>query len=114
MTWIIGIVSGIIILFLSALLMGLVGLLLKVAVKYVMGIAYIIACVVLGFMASDNGFDFEEILLSAFLLSCFAFPLFITALSFIVAMEYGESETKITALQEKVEVLTRQVEARSA
>lgn len=110
MSVIIGILSGIIILFLSALLMGFVGWLLKVALKYVMAIAYLIACVVLGFMATDNGFDFEEILVSALLLSCFAFPLFITAASFVVAIEYGDNETKIATLQESVEKLTKEIE----
>ena len=112
----IGIVSGIIILFISAIIMRLAGLILKYALKFIVATTYIIACFVLGFMASKNGFSIKDVLSNSVILSVFAFPIGLTVAGYMVAIEYDETKAKIEILEsqvKKMETLIKNLESKS-
>ena len=107
MEWLIGIGSSLLILFISAIIMGLTGAILKYALKIIAIVSYIIACFVLGFMASKNGFSIKEILTSSVILSVFAFPILLTVAGYLVAVEYDETKAKISILETQIKVLEK-------
>ncbi len=105
----IGIGSGILIFIFSGLIMALIGFILKVALKVVVAIAYLLACLVLGFWASKNGFSISEILVSSLIISAIAFPILLTAAGYFVALEYDETKAKIDSLEEMVSRLSEEI-----